>query len=352
MKPLFDPSKSDWINIWAGDWSLLTCSHFGESYTKILKIEGRVFVQKAVLIIKEGKSGAYLDQQEKDLAGKYIASLYLTKLEKIKAICSSLKKETDEILTFLDKHKQKNITLSMYHQYWDHVNNYYLPHTIIKYMVDYLEPESLQKYLPHLQEARIYAEPVFKRTEEFMVSMSQQIAVKTKYNPHLILCMNSRELEIYFKSGKILEEEILKKRDQQAIILVKRGKEQIFIGKEAEEIEKLIIKPTFSDTIKGSTAYPGKVRGKVRIILNPTKVKDFQLGDILVTGMTRPEYLSLINQAAAIITDAGGILSHAAISARELKKPCVIGTKNATKVLKDGDVVEVDATKGTVRKIK
>ncbi|MBS3166574.1 hypothetical protein J4444_05625 [Candidatus Woesearchaeota archaeon] len=68
--------------------------------------------------------------------------------------------------------------------------------------------------------------------------------------------------------------------------------------------------------------------------------------------MTRPEYLSLINQAAAIITDAGGILSHAAISARELKKPCVIGTKNATKVLKDGDVVEVDATKGTVRKIK
>jgi|SRR3989344_5487850 len=352
MKPLFDPSKSDWINIWAGDWSLLTCSHFGESYTKILKIEGRVFVQKAVLIIKEGKSGAYLDQQEKGLVGKYIASLYLAKPEKIKVICSSLKKETDNILVFLDKHTKKNITLNVYDQYWNRVNSYYLPHIIIKYMVDYLKPESLHKYLPDLQEARLYAEPVFKRTEEFMVSMSNQIAAKTKYKPNLILCMTSKELEAYFKNGKIPEEELLKKRDQQAIILVKRGKEQLFIGKEAEEIEKLIIKPTFSDTIKGSTAYPGKVRGKVRMVLDPRKVNNFQTGDILVTGMTRPEYLPLMNKAAAIVTDAGGILSHAAISARELKKPCIIGTKNATKVLKDGDMVEVDAEKGIVRKIK
>ena len=59
----------------------------------------------------------------------------------------------------------------------------------------------------------------------------------------------------------------------------------------------------------------------------------------------------LMKKAAAFVTDGGGILCHAAIMARELKKPCVIGTKIATQVLKDGDLVEVDADKGIVRKI-
>jgi len=66
--------------------------------------------------------------------------------------------------------------------------------------------------------------------------------------------------------------------------------------------------------------------------------------------MTRPEYLPLFKKAAAVVTDAGGILSHAAIVARELKKPCVIGTQNATKRLNNGDRVEVDATHGTIKK--
>ena len=67
--------------------------------------------------------------------------------------------------------------------------------------------------------------------------------------------------------------------------------------------------------------------------------------------MTRPEYLPLMEKAAAFITDAGGVLSHAAIVAREMKKPCIIGTKIATKILKDGDLVEVDAERGTIRKL-
>ncbi|MDO8581302.1 MAG: PEP-utilizing enzyme, partial [bacterium] len=64
-----------------------------------------------------------------------------------------------------------------------------------------------------------------------------------------------------------------------------------------------------------------------------------------------PEFLSLMVKAGAIVTDAGGILSHAAITARELKKPCVIGTKIATKVFKDGDRVEVDAERGIIKKV-
>lgn len=74
-------------------------------------------------------------------------------------------------------------------------------------------------------------------------------------------------------------------------------------------------------------------------------------GDVLVTTMTHPEFLLLMKKASAIVTDEGGITCHAAIVARELGKPCIIGTKFATQVLKDGDMVEVDADSGVVRVI-
>ena len=94
------------------------------------------------------------------------------------------------------------------------------------------------------------------------------------------------------------------------------------------------------------------VTGKVRIVIKGEDFSKFMNGEILVTNMTRPEFVPLIKKSIAIITDEGGITCHAAIVSRELKKPCIIGTKNATKVLKDGDVVEVDANNGVVKIIK
>ena len=71
----------------------------------------------------------------------------------------------------------------------------------------------------------------------------------------------------------------------------------------------------------------------------------------MVAIQTMPELLPAMNKAVAFVTDIGGITSHAAIVAREMKKPCVIGTRIGTKILKDGDRVEVDATKGIVKKL-
>jgi len=105
--------------------------------------------------------------------------------------------------------------------------------------------------------------------------------------------------------------------------------------------------------IKGLSANKGKVTAKVAVILNVKndahKLKD---GEILVTPMTRPEFISLMQKASAFITDEGGITCHAAIISREMNKPCIVGTKNATKILKDGDLVEVDADKGIIKIIK
>lgn len=103
--------------------------------------------------------------------------------------------------------------------------------------------------------------------------------------------------------------------------------------------------------IKGMAAYPGKAKGKVKIIEISSEFNKMKRGDILVAKMTRPEFLPVMKKAAAILTDEGGITCHAAIVSRELKIPCIVGTQIATQVLKNGDLVEVDANRGVVRKI-
>jgi phosphohistidine swiveling domain-containing protein len=106
-----------------------------------------------------------------------------------------------------------------------------------------------------------------------------------------------------------------------------------------------------SNEIKGLGASRGKVIGAVKIVNNASEMSKVSIGDILVAPMTSVDYLTIMGKAAAFVTNEGGITSHAAIVSRELGKPCVVGTKNATQVFKDGDMVEVDANKGIVRKI-
>jgi len=151
--------------------------------------------------------------------------------------------------------------------------------------------------------------------------------------------------------------EITNQRQKYSLHFSYGNKTVFYLGKEAKKIRKKLkfytekVGQHVSDVIKGQPAYNGKVRGKVKIINTVPEMVKMHAGNILVSHMTNPGIVPVMKQAAAIITDLGGITCHAAIVARELKKPCVIGTKSATKVLKDGDVVEVDATKGTVRKV-
>ncbi|MEK7619083.1 MAG: PEP-utilizing enzyme [Patescibacteria group bacterium] len=105
--------------------------------------------------------------------------------------------------------------------------------------------------------------------------------------------------------------------------------------------------------IRGTSVSRGRgvVRGRVRVLRDPTQSDSLHDGDVLVAPMTTPEYIFAMKRSCAIITDTGGLTSHAAIVSRELGIPCIVGTKIATKVLKDGDRVEVDAEKGIVRKV-
>lgn len=147
------------------------------------------------------------------------------------------------------------------------------------------------------------------------------------------------------------------KKPQRCFVYYKRDKKnKIFYGDIAEKMLKAVLKLDGGRTqeIKGMVASRGaikEIKGVVRIIYNPLEQKLLE-GEILVTSMTRTEFMPLMRKAKAIITDEGGIACHAAIVSRELGIPCIIGTKIATKILKDGDLVEMDTEKGVVKIIK
>lgn len=167
------------------------------------------------------------------------------------------------------------------------------------------------------------------------------------------------------KKIKISEKE-KKDRDRIFAVLWKNMEVIYKSGDQAEklakkELKNLYIIPKMKE-IKGVTANirkdKSKVIGKVRILLsgdinNIRKLRrDFKKGEILITQMTQPNVVDIASKARALITNEGGMLSHAAIMSREFNIPCIVGTKIATQVLHDGDLVEVDAGKGLVKILK
>lgn len=110
--------------------------------------------------------------------------------------------------------------------------------------------------------------------------------------------------------------------------------------------------PAAGETVRGLVACGGKARGKACLIHSAKDLSKMREGMILVTEMTTPDFVPAMEKAAAMVADLGGATSHTAIISRELRIPCIVGTHNATKSFKDGDLVEVDADNGVARKIR
>jgi len=188
----------------------------------------------------------------------------------------------------------------------------------------------------------------------FIFKISAEIGKRVGLKPFEIFYATDHELkDILFKKAFDKQKLINRRKNGCAFVALPTGM-YVFEGEEYRKIKKDIFLGFSKDTrvIKGVSACAGFARGKVRIIDQVAKFADFKQNEILVTNNTTPEFVPIMKKAAAIITEQGGITTHAAIVSRELGIPCVIGTKIATKVLKDGDMVEVDANKGEIKIIK
>jgi phosphohistidine swiveling domain-containing protein len=179
-----------------------------------------------------------------------------------------------------------------------------------------------------------------------------EISKRIKIPLNELKYMTPREMSKIFLK-KPLRKELRSRKEKGVFYWDEKGHEALF-GKEAEEVKKKILGSIDLSNVndfRGLTASMGKAIGKVKVLKSVKEITKIEEGDILVAVMTRPEFVPLMKKAKAIITNEGGITTHAAIVSREMKKPCIIGTKVATKIFKDGDLVEVDANKGIVRKI-
>jgi phosphohistidine swiveling domain-containing protein len=158
-------------------------------------------------------------------------------------------------------------------------------------------------------------------------------------------------------NGRAVSANEIMRRKKGFLVYADPGEEKIHLlsGKAAQKTFQRYLRKSVDKKIqelKGLVVNRGNVTGKVKIVLSPREIGKMKKGDILVTTMTTPDYIVALRKASALITDEGGMTCHAAIVSRELKIPGIVATKFATKVLKDGDLIEVDANRGIVKWLK
>jgi phosphohistidine swiveling domain-containing protein len=239
-----------------------------------------------------------------------------------------------ELLALENGHKR---ALEAYHNFLEELEDGELKKMI--------EITHMFSYLKEMRDD--YRRPSYYAFIPFWQEISKRTGLSIKETNYLL----EREL-IEFIGTKNTQryKHLAKKRQKVFSIVLDKGTTQIF----AADISERYLgkqKDSHVNELNGTVACRGIVRGRVCVVFHQGEFEKFVEGDVLVTTMTHPEFLSVMKQASAIVTDEGGITCHAAIVARELGKPCIIGTKIGTKVFKDGDMVEVDAERGVVKKI-
>jgi phosphoenolpyruvate synthase/pyruvate phosphate dikinase len=308
--------------------------HLDDVETKLSEREYRYFSNKSKVANYKKKVGKIRKSIIK------ITDNY-SKLKVRELTVGELKKMTFELISFLN----------------DYSNTYSKTEPIALSKIE-SEEKKYKKLIKELGEMRF----VLRKEGEllfynlfgvFLKEVARRFNLKTTN----LFFYNFEEFKNLFKGKKVKPKEIRKREKGYALICLK-NKKVLLTGTEFKDLYNKIVLVKFkTDYLKGRTAMVGKVRGRVRVILHNKRnlIKDvlnFNKGEILVTEMTRPDTILACKKASAIITDEGGITSHAAIISRELKIPCIVATKIATRVLKTGDLVEVDADKGIVKILK
>ncbi|MBI5139956.1 MAG: hypothetical protein HZA94_00700 [Candidatus Vogelbacteria bacterium] len=160
--------------------------------------------------------------------------------------------------------------------------------------------------------------------------------------------LRADEVSSFLETSALLPKETLDERLNGLVFMPQGGEGGLLLTGDSYVEWKTKIENVNNGEIKGTPAFKGKAQGRVKIYSSFLESETVPHGTVVVAGMTNPQLLPFLKDAVAIVTDEGGLTCHAAIIARELKKPCIIGTKIATQVLKDGDLVEVDAVRGVV----
>ncbi len=246
----------------------------------------------------------------------------------------------------LDKAQIQTLVDLYIHAWPGIIATYYLPTALQERQVN-LNDKQVHD-LQASNDIRLKTEAYYDQVDEYILRLMQR--QRPDISEDLLKCTSLEEIQ----QQHLPDEDVLRERETWGVVNGQIFSQQDLVEKVASlgyEMEKKVFDKNIS-ALKGQVAFKGKATGSVKVIFNKKDAHKVLVGDILVAPMTNPDYLPAMKLAAAFITDEGGVLCHAAIVARELQRPCIIGTKVATDVLQDGDRVEVDADLGIVKILK
>lgn len=220
-------------------------------------------------------------------------------------------------------------------------------HSAIKEAKTILGDKShLVDFMQYIVYYRTHRTDTLNRAQYLYVSHLKKMAKKRRLTYwQLLFCTRDEVVK-----DNIPPKRELVARQKDYVIILEDGVGRCVSGAEADKIRSFLHEDVSGvKVVKGAIAFKGIVRGRARLIFGTDDFSRVKVGDIIITSMTNPHMIPIMKKAAAFVTNEGGITCHAAIVSRELGIPCVIGTKVATEVLRDGDQVEVNANHGVIK---
>lgn len=228
-----------------------------------------------------------------------------------------------------------------------------------KWALNQIKPNS--KFKKRIEQARLHSYTRNRRVEAFFNAdygasfMYYEIARRSKFNPNWIMEVSIPEMYGALHGKPLPNKEEMKRRFKNYAMVIRNARTELIVDPiEIKKMEKeYIVKSNKVDQIQGRMAsLGGIIRGRAKVCLDKKDIGKVKRGDILVAQFTTPDFVPAMEKAAAIVADQGGLSSHAAIVSRELGVPCVIATENGTRVIKDNDLLEIDARRGIIKILK
>jgi len=353
-----DDLDENWTKVWTTEYSLFPVWLFGRSFADICWKEVGAGFSKIIFLIEGPLATVFrLDREQKEFAQKLASRMLFEEkfIDKVVKILSDIQTEFEK---FFEMSEQEVLTPKKWSRFLE-IHRLYQPYFLgVLWAPNELEnfnvPANVYKKIFAICESsRKRSESVFPLLEKFLQKLFKFIATKEKVNENFLRAILPEELAAYINGQGLPDEKILKLRYDYSAVLATKEKNELLLNTEARQLIGKISKINLEDIneIKGTVANKGVIKGRVKLVFLEQDLDKVQIGDVIVTTMTRPEWVPVMKFAGAYVTDAGSVLCHAAIVSREFNKPCIINTKIATQVLHDGDLVEVDADNGIVRKL-
>lgn len=353
-------NKTKWINVFTrAGFPLFLLNLAIEGYIYDMRKKIGWGYRDQLFISKKNIESSYYSARDRESFKKFVSSKQEKEILKINKIIKNIfivaNKEIIKVNKYLDNNNLEE-ALGLFYKIYRNAYSIYRFTT----HVDELGNNLSKKILSDCAKTKDLCGNFFSKTDTTILEeLKKKLSKKLKVKKDMVLLMNYPELKSSLEIGRpVINEKELKKRFNFLTLIAIDSKIKLLTGSKARNLKNKLKIETYNrkagEYIKGQSVKKANkvIRGCVKIVHTPLDFKKIKKDFILVTPMTTLNFLPFLKKAAAIVTDEGGVTCHAAIISRELGIPCIIGTKIATQILKDGDLVEVNANHGWVRKIK